>query len=304
LEKSDLTFFGDIYIYHQNTIMEKKCERCGINFNGKKNQKFCSKKCIHQKIEKTIKICELNGCDNTFLIYPNTKTPKRLCSRKCQIEWQKINMVGEKNPNYGNRKPNMFKHSEESKNLIKQKIKESWKKESRLKKHLDFFERHRLPDGSMDWHTEEFREKISKANIIRLENNETNFSYKNCIKGFLLNIKTNESEYYHSSWEMNKMIELNENNNVIFWTKKHGIHIKYYYKNFNKLYLPDFYVEYKNGVKKIEEIKGYIEDEEQLKIKIIACKEYCKNNNLEYTIDYVENKEKYKHLIEWEKKLN
>ena len=70
------------------------------------------------------------------------------------------------------------------------------------------------------------------------------------------------------------------------------------------LILPDFYVEYKDGTKKIEEIKGYVEDEEQLKLKIIATKNYCKINNLEYTIDYVENKNRYKHLIEWEKKLN
>jgi len=56
--------------------------------------------------------------------------------------------------------------------------------------------------------------------------------------------------------------------------------------------------------KKIEEIKGYVEDEEQLKLKIIAVKEYCKINNIQFVIDYVENKEKYKHLIEWEKKLN
>jgi hypothetical protein len=284
--------------------MEKKCENCDSNFNGKDKQRFCSRKCVHNKIEQIKKICELDECKNTFFVYPNNKTPKRLCSRKCQVEWQKINMVGEKNPNYGNRKPNMFRHTEETKKIIKEKVKDSWKKESRLKKHLDFFDRHRLDDGSMDWHTKDFREKISEANVNRLDNNEINFAYKNCVKGFLYNTKTNSDEFYHSSWEMNKMIELNENKNVIFWTKKHKIHIKYFYKKSNKIYLPDFYVEYKNGIKKIEEIKGYVEDEEQLKLKIIAGKEYCKNNNLEYVIDYVENKNRYKHLIEWEKKLN
>jgi len=284
--------------------MEKKCENCEIIFKGKREQRFCSRKCAHNKIELIKKICELDGCNNSFFVYPNAKKPKRLCSRKCQIEWQKINMVGEKNPNYGNRKPNMFKHTEETKKIIKEKIKNSWKKESRLKKHLDFFDRHRLEDGSMDWHTKELREKISIANINRLEKNEINFSYKNCIKGFLFNTKTNDDEFYHSSWEMNKMIELNENENVIFWTKKHKIHIKYFYKNSNKIYLPDFYVEYKNGEKKIIEIKGYVEDEEQLKLKIIAAKKFCKINNIEFIIDYVENKEKYKHLIEWEEKLN
>lgn len=284
--------------------MKKKCEKCGNEFNGKRKQKFCSRECAHNKIEKILKICELEGCNNEFLVYPNSKNPKRLCSRTCQIEWQKINMAGEKNPNFGNKKPGMFKHTEKAKQTIKEKVKESWKNESRLKKHLEFFERHRNDDGSMDWHTSEFRERISNSNINRLENNESYFAYKNCIKGFLLNTKTNEEEFYQSSWEKNKMIELNKNENVIFWTKKHKIHIKYYYKNSNKTYLPDFYIIYKNGIRKIEEIKGYVKDEIQLKLKIIAAKKYCDENNMTYETNYVKNKEKYKHLIEWEKKLN
>jgi hypothetical protein len=284
--------------------MKKNCEKCQIEFNGKKKQRFCSKKCAHETVNKILKVCELNKCDNTFLVYPKSKTPKRLCSRKCQIEWQKINMVGENNPNYGNRKPGMFKHTEETKQILKEKIKESWKKESRLKKHLDFFNRHRLDDGSMDWHTQEFREKISMSNISRLKNDEKYFSYKTCVKGYILNIKTNEDEFYHSSWEMNKMIELNGDDNVLYWTKKHGIHISYFYKELKKNYLPDFFVVYRDGKKTIEEIKGYVKDEEQLKLKIIATKEYCKINNIQFVIDYVENKKKYKHLIEWEKKLN
>ena len=43
-------------------------------------------------------------------------------------------------------------------------VKKSWENKERLEKHLRFFDRHRLENGSMDWHTEEFREKISKAN--------------------------------------------------------------------------------------------------------------------------------------------
>jgi len=284
--------------------MNKKCEKCGNIFKGKKKQRFCSRKCSHTKVELIEKQCELINCNNKFFVYPNAKKPKILCSRKCQVEWQKINMLGEKNPNYGNRKPNMFKHSEETKKIIKEKVKESWKKESRIKKHMEFFDRHRLEDGSMDWHTNVFREKISESNMIRLDNDEIYYSYKNCKKGLLKNLKTNEYEFFHSSWEKEKMIELNENDDVIFWTKKHKIHIKYFYKNYFKNYLPDFYVEYKNGIKRIEEIKGYVDDEEQLKLKIIACKEYCNNNNLEFFIDYRKNKNKYKHLIEWEKKLN
>lgn len=297
--------FSDIYSYHKKkTIMIKICEFCKKEFDAHhQKQRCCSKKCAGSKkqIKKETRICELVSCGKTFMAYPISK--QRLCSRECQIKWQKINMCGEKNPNFGNRKPNMFKHTKEAKELIRKKVKESWKKEERLIKHLKFFDRHRNSDGSMDWHSDEFREKISKANIRRLENNDEYFSYKTYVKGFILNIITQEQEYYHSSWELNKMIELNENKNVLFWTKKHGIHVEYYYKGRKKNYLPDFYVEYKDGIKKIEEIKGYVDDEELLKLKIIAGKKYCKDNNMSYTIDYVENKNRYKHLIEWEKEL-
>ncbi len=164
--------------------MKKICENCKQEFNGKSSQRFCSKKCCHKKIEKILKECEIDDCKNTFWVYPNAKNPQRLCSRKCQIMWQKENMRGDKNPNFGNRKPNMFSHTEETKKIIKEKVKKSWESEERLFKHLQFFERHRLDDGSMDWHTNEFREKISKSNINNLLKNKTNFSYKNCLKGF------------------------------------------------------------------------------------------------------------------------
>jgi hypothetical protein len=285
--------------------MKKLCKCCGVEFNAlKTKQKYCSRKCGKNeiRIDKILRKCELSGCTNSFECYPSSK--QFLCSRECQVKWQKENMCGENNPNYGNRKPNMFKHTEEAKKTIKEKVKESWKKEDRLIKHLNFIDRHRCDDGSMDWHTKEYREKISLSNITRLKNNEPYFAYKSCVKGYILNLKTNENEFFHSSWEMNKMIELNENNDVIFWTKKHGIHILYFYKSSVRNYLPDFYVEYKNGIKRLEEIKGYIEDEEQHKLKIIAAREYCKENGLEYMIDYVENKKIYKHLIEWEEKLN
>jgi hypothetical protein len=287
--------------------MKKICEYCEKEFDTVKDkQRFCSKKCHGDSIKETkiLRECEMIGCNNTFYVYPHSKTPQRLCSRKCQVEWQKINMVGENNPNFGNRKPGMFKHSEEAKKTIKKKVTESWKSEDRLIKHLLFFERHRLSDGSMDWHTLEYRDNVSQSNIKRLLNNEENYSYKNCSKGYYLNNKTNENERYHSSWELNRMIELNNDKTIKLWTKKHEIVIKYFQNGVTKRYLPDFYIEYFDGKLRIEEIKGYVEDEEQLKLKIIAAKEYCKKKNIEFVINYVDNEKKYKHLIEWEKKLN
>ena len=256
-----------------------------------------------QKIEQELRTCELNGCKETFFVYPNTKIKKRFCSRKCQVEWQKTSQLGEKNGNFGNRKPNMFKHTEEAKRIIREKVTNSWKDSERLKKQIEGINRHRLPNGSLDWITPESRENISKKNIERLLNNCENFAYVNCKKGYYFNKKNGQNEFHHSSWELNRMTELDLDDNVIYWTKNHKIIIKYPHDEITKRYYPDFYIEFKDGTKRIEEIKGYVRprDIEQLKLKIIYSKIYCKSFGYEFVIDFKKNKKLYKDIIKWEK---
>ena len=207
-------------------------------------------------------------------------------------------MIGEKNPNYGNRKPNMFKHTDEVKKIIKQKVKESWEKKERLEKHLDFFDRHRLEDGSMDWHTKEFRNKISIANVNRLKNHSNIYC-----NGEYLSHKTKQLEFYDSNWELLRMVELDNDDNVKFWTKRHKIYVEYEFDKQIRRHIPDFYIVKNDDNVFIEEIKGWSKDEEKLKKQILAIKEYCFNNNITYLINFFteKNKDKYKHIIEWEK---
>jgi len=286
--------------------MTKKCACCQCDFHTrKKKQKYCSKSCA-QCEKRQIKIeveCEFSGCTNNFTKLPNSN--QRFCGRLCQVEWQKSAQLGEKNGNYGNRKPGMFKHTEAAKKIIKEKVKESWGKKERLEKHLNFFDRHRLPDGSMDWQTKEFRENISQKNIERLLNEEFENTNKNSKRGYVLNKTTNQNEYFHSSWEHKRMVELNLNDDVVFWTKKHKIVIKYDYNNLRRNYLPDFLIFYKNGDKILEEIKGVILDEERIKTQIIETIKYCNENNLTYKLNFfiLKNENKYKKLNEWIKKL-
>jgi hypothetical protein len=279
--------------------MIKICECCNIEFNTtKKKQKYCSKVCgqCNKRQVKIIKECEFTGCTNTFEKYSNGL--KILCSRKCQVEWQKYSMIGEKNPNYGNRKPNMFKHTDEVKKIIKQKVKESWEKKERLEKHLAFFDRHRLEDGSMDWHTDEFRTKISIANLNRLKNNSNIYC-----NGEYLSNKTKQLEFYDSNWELLRMVELDNDDGVKFWTKRHKIYVEYEFNGQIRRHIPDFYIVKSDDNVFIEEIKGWSKDEEKLKKQILAIKEYCFNNNITYLINFFteKNKDKYKHIIEWEK---
>ena len=151
--------------------MKKKiCKCCSIEFVPIKNkQEYCSRGCSHcNKVEQEVRTCELEECENVFCVYPNTKIKKRFCSRKCQVEWQKTSQLGEKNGNFGNRKPNMFKHTEEAKRIIREKVTKSWESVERLEKQIEGINKHRLPNGSLDWITPESRENVSKKNIERL----------------------------------------------------------------------------------------------------------------------------------------
>lgn len=279
--------------------MEKICECCNVKFiTTKKKQKYCSKVCgqCNKRQVKILKECEFTGCTNTFEKLPNGL--KILCSRKCQVEWQKYYQLGENNPNYGNRKPNMFKHTEEVKKIIKEKVKESWKKKERLEKHLSFFDRHRLEDGSMDWHTDEFRDKISIANTNRISGGLNVYC-----DGEYLSYKTKQLEFYDSSWELLRMVELDNDNDVKFWTKKHKIYVKYEFNGQIRRHIPDFYILKNDGIIFIEEIKGWVKDEEKLKCQISSIKEYCVIRDIKYLINFFteKNKDKYKHILEWEK---
>ncbi len=279
--------------------MEKICECCNVKFiTTKKKQKYCSKVCgqCNKRQVKILKECEFTGCTNTFEKLPNGL--KILCSRKCQVEWQKYYQLGENNPNYGNRKPNMFKHTEEVKKIIKEKVKESWKKKERLEKHLSFFDRHRLEDGSMDWHTDEFRDKISIANTNRISGGLNVYC-----DGEYLSYKTKQLEFYDSSWELLRMVELDNDNDVKFWTKKHKIYVKYEFNGQVRRHIPDFYILKNDGIIFIEEIKGWVKDEEKLKCQISSIKEYCVIRDIKYLINFFteKNKDKYKHILEWEK---
>lgn len=276
----------------------KKCECCGNEFKPhRKTQRYCSRTCgqCNKRQEKIDVVCEYTGCTNNFYKLPNSQ--KRFCSRKCQVEWQKYSMCGENNPNYGNRNPGMFKHTEEAKEKIREKVLKSWKTKSRHKKHQEFFDRHRLEDGSMDWMDSEFREKISKSNIRRLKDNEETFAYNSCKKGYVLNETTNGNEFFHSSWEELRMEELNTNKKVKKWTKKHGISIEYLYNNNVHIYLPDFYIEYEDGEIIIEEVKGYIENEDKFLCKMRALKSYCKKNEIKFKINFFKNDKKYDFLL-------
>lgn len=278
--------------------MEKKCKCCGSIFKTyKKKQVYCSRVCgqSEKKQNKITKTCEYSGCTKTFDVLLNSK--QKFCCIECQRLWQKNYQKGENNGNYG-RENKWGHHSDEVKKNISKKITETWLKDERVKKHNEARERFKLINGYYPNNSPLAREKISEANVNRINESNHLTTYKNCKRGYYRNLKNNDNlEYFHSSWEEILMKKLDVDDGVLTWTKKHGIIIKYKHDGVNKSYIPDFLIEYKDGKKVIEEVKGYIDDVEVFKLKKEACERYCNENRFEYKVNFMKNYEKYKHLL-------
>jgi hypothetical protein len=101
-----------------------------------------------------------------------------------------------------------------------------------------------------------------------------------------------KKEWYDSSLELRRMVTLDADNSVLSWTKKHRIRIEYG----DKMYVPDFLIEYRDGTKVLEEVKGWIT--EKVIDKKVAAEKYCLANDMTYRmlfekdIDEIENSTK------------
>lgn len=92
-------------------------------------------------------------------------------------------------------------------------------------------------------------------------------------------------EEYDSLMERDYMIELDHDPLIKSWTKKHNIKIPYRFLFFERNYLPDFLVEYKDGTKEIHETKGlplllWL----STKLKRESAEEYCAKLGWKYKL--------------------
>lgn len=122
------------------------------------------------------------------------------------------------------------------------------------------------------------------------ENNEDKTGPKSYKKGTYISTKTGNKEHYASGYELEWMRKLDDDNNVKYWTKQHGIRIEYKYKNKFHKYLPDFYIQYFDDKIEILELKGWVRNKEKLNKKIESANQYCENNSYIYNIIYQNDK--------------
>jgi len=263
----------------------EKCLNCGREFKSRnKNHKYCSRKCAQENIalNKSIYKNCLN-CGKEMKVSLCHKETKKYCSRKCKDQSQK-DWIGEKNYNFNNHVlKGRLKSTEELEKQSKGAI-ETWKTKERQEKHKLAQERYKEKTGYYPMQDPVSREKARESILKKMSNGEYEAKVHRGLMGHYISKKTNIKEYYHSSYELIRMMELDEDNKVVFWTKKHKICIQLEGKHW---YIPDFLIEYNSGKKTIEEVKGYIRNKELFESQIKAATEYCKKEDYEYKINYM-----------------
>lgn len=266
-------------------IVITNCEYCNIEFSYNINslKRFCSRGCGSRSNSVQRKLIQCKNCNkNIAILITNTWT--KYCDRKCKDEYQKIMFKGENNPNFGNRKPVMFKHTEDAKRRIQKGILKSWQNQERMNKHWKIINEYKEKYGYYPMNNPEAQKRsIESYKVGVLNNKYKTYTHGKC--GDYISLKTKIHEWYQSSWELIRMIELDEDENVKFWTKKHKICIKL---GNQKYYIPDFLIEFNDGIKLLEEVKGYVRNKELFELKNNKAIEYIKNNNIDnYVVNFM-----------------
>ena len=91
-------------------------------------------------------------------------------------------------------------------------------------------------------------------------------------------------EFYDSSWELEYMKELEDDDSVNKWTKNHGIRISYFTdENKFRTYNPDFLVEKTDGTIELVEMKGehLLKNPNTIKKREFA-KKWCEARGMTY----------------------
>jgi hypothetical protein len=218
---------------------------------------------------------------------------RKFCSRKCinkgrvKSECVKKQLSdqnsGKGNPFYGR------EHTNESRHKMSQRQKEigglKHIKQQNLtpKEFKQYWEGYRLKFMGQNnhffgkTHSAETRKHLSevKAELISTGMIDLKPSHYG-LKGYYKSSKLGERFRFDSFIEMLRMIILDNDDSVLWWTKRHGIRIQYQLNSTTKHYIPDFLIRYLHG-DVIEEVKGY-ENNTKKEAKFSALKLYCSEN--------------------------
>lgn len=90
-------------------------------------------------------------------------------------------------------------------------------------------------------------------------------------RGMYLSSKTQTLQKYESSYELRRFKALDASSIVKTWTRDHGIVIPYRIKKRRRSYHPDLMIEFTDGRRVLEEVKGYVWNKRSFAAKNIAA---------------------------------
>jgi hypothetical protein len=275
----------------QCRMVTSKCVQCKVEFSHfyKRKRKFCSRFCSNENIQKNknanLKIIICTNCGIDVQIR-KTNTHTKYCSRKCKDLYQRILFANEGNPNFGNSKLKGIPRTPEMVEKIRIGVTNTWKDPMRLIKHTVARERYKLKYGYYPMHSPESRAKSAKSYLKALMEGRVR-TVTHGKSGYYTSTKTGIQEHHQSSYELFRMKELDNDDTVNYWTKKHHICISL---GPNRHYLPDFLIEYVDGTTTIEEVKGYVRDKDLFALQTEKANLYIIENDIDnYRINYMKH---------------
>jgi hypothetical protein len=158
------------------------------------------------------------------------------------------------------------KHSEETKNKLSEikSIEGKWKGEN---------------NPAYGGQPKEVREKMSKTRAERIQSGEIKLSRGESV--FFK--KANKEVFVRSSWEKDYLQKIDQDENIISAVFEPFV-LTYQYDR-QRHYIPDIFILYNDGTKKLVEIKpSYFLDAEINKCKFAAAEKYCEEKGMIFEV--------------------
>ena len=279
-------------------MFSKICKFCKKSYKtSARCQQFCCNKCKLQFNGETYKKCGYSGC-NTLVL------GNKFCSLSCVAKHtaELGHISAQTNPPMKNEisriKMKATKQQEKYKEIARNNVKNTQTPKCRKKMTKSRFNKYgqycspegaikrrgsiskTLLNGSDTFDREKGIKNSTLAVVKRIANGEFNTNSPIYKQGWYTSTLTENKEYYQSSYELERMKQLDEEG--IYWTKKHKIYIEYTDLDGIKRYtIPDFLV---NTLPKktFEETKNQLD--EYVYWKICETIKWCEENNYEYKL--------------------
>jgi hypothetical protein len=104
------------------------------------------------------------------------------------------------------------------------------------------------------------------------------------LHGVYQSTKTGRTEYFESSYELRRFKALDASDKVKYWTKSHGLKLRYRLYGRKRRYWPDILVFYHDGRIFLEEVKGHIWRKKEFVKKKWAAQAYCGARKWKYRL--------------------